>query len=100
EKRLDRANFSRGGTGGINVIVGPATDAETNANHYFDRSIRRSNESKTTIRPDKTYPLENMKNAARRSSWFAIVPSFAQEIIRLFKPRRATLRSRSRTCRR
>ena len=35
----------------FNVIVGPAADAQSNANHYFDRSIRRSNESKTTIRP-------------------------------------------------
>ena len=44
--------------------------------------------------------VKNMKNAARRSSWFAFMQSFAQEIIRLFKPRGATLRNRSRTCRR
>jgi len=35
----------------FNVIVGPATDAQSNANHYSDSSIRRNNESKTTIRP-------------------------------------------------
>jgi hypothetical protein len=45
-----------------NVIVGTATDAQSNANHCFDRSTRRSNESKTTIRPWQNLPTWKYEN--------------------------------------